>query len=233
MIPDLIKVHGCLMLFGWNFFLNNGIILSRHYKQMWQQHNLGGLALWFVFHQLFNSMAVVCTVLAVFIVVYHSRGYSELDLMPFAAHPPCGFISGALILLNPLVTLFRCEPTHKMRPAFNWVHFIFGTVAQTLSVPTIAIGLIMQRQASDSDQSGQLNLYLASVVFHCIVELFLELFGYEEIMRYRAIFQTVSDRVNVEDLDSKRARFKKLTYYLYFAVSLAFTVALVVMLATA
>ncbi|KAA3681457.1 uncharacterized protein DEA37_0001824 [Paragonimus westermani] len=185
MIPELIKVHGCLMLFGWNFFLNNGIILSRHYKQMWQKHKLGGHALWFVLHQLFNSTAVVCTVLAVFIVVYYSRGYSELDSMPFAAHPPCGFISGALILLNPLVALFRCKPTHKMRPAFNWVHFILGTVAQTLAVSTMAIGLIMQRQASESDQSGHLNLYLASVVFHCIIELFLELFGYEEIMRYR------------------------------------------------
>lgn len=67
---------------------------------------------------------------------------------------------------------------HKHRPYFNWTHFIIGTVAYVLSIPTMMLGL---RLPSAGVQLRTLNyplwILIFFVIFQFCTEIILEIHG--------------------------------------------------------
>ncbi|KAA0189609.1 hypothetical protein FBUS_07593 [Fasciolopsis buskii] len=187
MIPTAIRIHGSLMVIGWIFCCTNGIILSRHYKQSWKRKGRRNYEPWLIAHQVFNSIAVICSILGTFVIVYFSQDYSNLTPYPVGAHPICGFISTALSLLNPLIALCRCSPTSSNRTLFNWIHTFVGLTAFSLAVPAIALGLIVLRStAVKSSPYSILTVFQGFVILYVITEMTLEFTDYWMILRERS-----------------------------------------------
>jgi hypothetical protein len=43
-------------------------------------------------------------------------------------------VTVALAFIQPFVALLRCDPMHRFRWIFNWIHWIIGNSAFTLSL---------------------------------------------------------------------------------------------------
>jgi hypothetical protein len=39
-----------------------------------------------------------------------------------------GFVTVALAFIQPFVALLRCDPMHRFRWIFNWIHWIIGNL---------------------------------------------------------------------------------------------------------
>jgi hypothetical protein len=44
-----------------------------------------------------------------------------------------GFVTVALAFIQPFVALLRCDPMHRFRWIFNWIHWIIGNSAFSIS----------------------------------------------------------------------------------------------------
>lgn len=174
----LAKSHGIFAVIAWVFCSSVGIILARYYKEMWPYTGIAQEMVWFQVHRILQGTCVLLTTISFFLIFAHVGGYSDLDTMPFKAHPILGIIVFILAILNPLIALCRCKPNSKNRPWFNWFHFLVGTVAYCLSVPTIMIGMRLPGaglQLSQLDYPQWILIFF--VIFQFGVEIILEIHG--------------------------------------------------------
>lgn len=99
-----------------------------------------------------------------------------------------------LLTLQPFITFCRPHPMHKNRPYFNWTHFIIGTIAHVLSIPTIMLGL---RMPAAGVQLRSLNyplwILIFFVIFQFCVELTLEIHGCIHYRRNKRKFTSLVD----------------------------------------
>jgi len=177
----LVKAHGCLMLIGWMMCASTALILSKYYKRMWPNRKLCGAPVWLAVHRALMLTALVCTVIAFILIFIHVGGYSQMPDYPDKAHPPLGICVTILVILNPILSIFRCGPDttppqkpSKYRPIYNWFHWLFGTVAYVLQMPAIFIGLSLHKAFVPSWATWVITAF---VLFHLIIELLLEIHG--------------------------------------------------------
>jgi hypothetical protein len=170
----LVKAHGCLMLIAWMMCASTAILLAKYYKRMWPNRKWCGVDVWFAVHRGLMLTCLLCTIIAFILIFVHVGGYSKMPDYPEKAHPPLGICTMILCLLNAIVAIFHCKPSSKYRPIFNWFHWLFGTVAFVLQVPTIFIGLNLHKAFVPSWATW---IITAFVLFHLIVELLLEIHG--------------------------------------------------------
>ncbi|VDD79096.1 unnamed protein product [Mesocestoides corti] len=176
--PGVVKAHGAMMVLAWVFCSSVGVIISRYYKDMWPNSGLLGERVWFQVHRILMGLCVGLTCLAVILAFIFCQGYSRLRIYPDYIHPILGLIVLCLAVINPFITFCRPHPMHKNRPYFNWTHFIIGTLAHVLSIPTIMLGL---RMPAAGVQLRSLNyplwILIFFVIFQFCVELTLEIHG--------------------------------------------------------
>ncbi|XP_064625393.1 ferric-chelate reductase 1-like [Lineus longissimus] len=169
----LAKAHGCLMVLAWVFFASFGMLSARYYKTMWPNAGLCSEKVWFAVHRFCMSSAVILTCIAFILIFVMNEGYSYgLEGLPHKAHPILGIIVTILCILNPLIALCRPHPKDKNRPIFNWVHWAIGTITHILAIVTMFIGLDLGKAETPWYATWFL---VAFVIFHCCVELILEI----------------------------------------------------------
>lgn len=136
------KAHGSLMLIAWVGFASVGIVMARYFKPMWPDTKICGIAVWFLFHRLCMMSAATCTIAAFIIIFIHTGEYftPEEGTVRFL-HALFGTFVTFLVILNPIMALFRPHPGEPKRPIFNWAHWGVGTLAYNLAMVTICFGL--------------------------------------------------------------------------------------------
>lgn len=156
-----------MMLVAWCIFASFGMLMPRYYKPTWPKKTCCGKAIWFQIHQPFMIVTLLITTAAFIIIFVAVKGYSHLP-SPGVAHPPLGICVMALVLINPLMAIFRPEPDARRRWIFNLFHFSVGFLAQLASATAVFLG-IWQFGLPD----WCMVIMAALVAFHMIVELIL------------------------------------------------------------
>ncbi|KAL3313560.1 DOMON domain-containing protein frrs1L [Cichlidogyrus casuarinus] len=233
------KAHGACMVLAWVFCSSVGIILARYYKDVWPNSGLFGQRVWFQLHRILQISCVFLTILGLILILIRLNGqYSQTSTWPNLMHPILGIIVIALTILNPLLALCRCHPAHERRPWFNWIHFIVGTLAYILAVPTMMIGLRLPAAGvllASKDYPSAILLFF--MIFHVICEMSLEIHGciyhkrntnqrreYEEAMdQYTAAIRVQSGPMHKPDEPNPSGRMFK-----YFVIGLHATVSAIV-----
>jgi hypothetical protein len=165
------KAHGIMMMVAWMVFASSGMLLPRYFKPAWPNTLWSGKKIWFQLHQPFMVIALILTALAFIVVFAGVDGYSQLP-SPTVAHAPLGIIVMALVLLNPIMALFRPDPNTKYRPLFNVAHFLVGLLAHAAAVVTMFLGMYMTELNLPTWCVGIMGLYTC---FHALVEITLAL----------------------------------------------------------
>ncbi|XP_059176713.1 putative ferric-chelate reductase 1 [Physella acuta] len=167
------KAHGCLMVAAWLIFSSIGIITARFYKPVWKNTILS-LKVWFQIHRLCMVLVFCLTAIGFIIIFVEEKEWSKVENEAeyLSGHPIIGVIVMILTVLNPVMSLFRCDPGTPKRPLFNWAHFIVGVSAHILAVIAIFFGVRLRGAVTPYYTVYILGAYVAWILF---VEILLEL----------------------------------------------------------
>ncbi|ELT90057.1 hypothetical protein CAPTEDRAFT_206433 [Capitella teleta] len=121
-----------MMVLAWMFFASIGVLMPRHLKTAWSQWKPFGKQVWFVIHQPFMILAALLTLIGIVLAFVEAQGYSNMSGFK-AAHPPIGITVGVLVVINPIMSLFRCTPDDPRRSIFNIAHLLVGQSAHLLA----------------------------------------------------------------------------------------------------
>jgi uncharacterized membrane protein len=157
------------MMFAWMVFASFGMLMPRYFKPAWPKTTWCGKKIWFQIHQPVMILALLLTAVGFIIVFVESGEYVELP-SPTVAHPPLGIIVMALVIINPIMAMFRPEPNAKNRPIFNVLHFLVGLLAHLCAVVTMFLGLYMSEFNLPDWCKGVMAGY---IVFHALIEVVL------------------------------------------------------------
>ncbi|XP_074646083.1 putative ferric-chelate reductase 1 homolog [Tubulanus polymorphus] len=136
------RAHAIFMILAWTLPSGLAILIARFYKEDFSVMCIKS-KLWFQLHRISMVVVLVFTILG-FILIFVAEGGFEMDSeLPNAAHPILGIIVTVLCIANPIMALFRPDPTHEKRPIFNWSHRIVGGLSYLLANITIIIGFLM------------------------------------------------------------------------------------------
>jgi hypothetical protein len=232
----LVKAHGCLMLIAWMMCASTAILLAKYYKRMWPNSRLCGVPVWFAVHRGLMITCLLCTVIAFILIFVHVAGYSKMPDYPEKAHPPLGICTTILCVLNAILAIFHCKPESKYRPIFNWIHWLFGTVAFVLQMPTIFIGLNLHKAFTPSWATWVITAF---VLFHLIIELLLEIHGCLNARKQKRRDDDFAQRVKLDfkgDYHGVKEepigyRFKKIILTLYLIVVIVLGIVMVIAVA--
>jgi hypothetical protein len=234
----LVKVHGCLMLIGWMMCASTAILLVKYYKRMWPNTKVCGAPLWLAVHRCLMLICLVCTLIGFILIFIHVGGYSQMPDYPEKAHPPLGICVMILVLINPILSIFRCSPDvspptkpSKYRPIFNWIHWLFGTVGFVLQMPAILIGLNLHKAFVPSWATWIITAFL---LFHLIIELLLEIHGCLNSKKQQRRDEEVKHDFtgNTEKEEPVGFRFKRTILILYLIVVIVLGLVMVIAVAT-
>jgi hypothetical protein len=166
---NLLKAHGILMMFAWMVFASFGMLMPRYFKPAWPKTTWFGKKIWFQIHQPVMILVLLLTAAGFIIIFVEAGGYSQLP-SPTVAHPPLGIIVMALVVINPIMAIFRPEPNAKNRPIFNVLHFLVGLLAHLCAVVTLFLGMYMTDFNLPLWCKGVMAAYIC---FHALIEVIL------------------------------------------------------------
>jgi len=215
---------GCLMVFAWMFCASIGIFLARFYKPVWPNSKVCSEKVWFTFHRTCMVLAVLFCAAGFIVIFVEVQEWSELDGHTNwqKAHPYLGCIVTFLALLNPIMAVFRPHPEDKMRPVFNWGHWLVGTGAHILAALTIILGLTLDKASVPFDcvwiVVGWLCYQMAVVLIMELSECIIDDRGYKYY----------KDGVLKEP---KGSAFKKVVLACHVIIIAGLTVAVIIMIA--
>ncbi|KAI0224795.1 putative ferric-chelate reductase 1 [Lamellibrachia satsuma] len=165
------KTHGVLMIAAWVVAAATGMFIARHYKTAWPKSTLLSTKVWFVIHRSLMVLAFLCTVAAFIIIFVQVKDYSQFsgDAGFLQAHPPMGIAITALVIINPIMTFFRCSPGAKNRALFDWAHFSVGMSALIMSFINVFSGVKL-----GGFKDSVMWVMAAYIVFYIIVMVVME-----------------------------------------------------------
>ncbi|XP_072556165.1 putative ferric-chelate reductase 1 [Paramormyrops kingsleyae] len=133
--PRPAKAHGSLMLIAWMTTGSLGMIIARYLKRATKGRGYWNRDLWFLAHVGLLSLSYILTIIA-FILIFANAG-DWFD----NPHSVLGCLVMILTFFQPIVAIFRCQPSHKWRYIFNWIHALNGLTIKGLAVGAIFTGL--------------------------------------------------------------------------------------------
>ncbi|XP_056017910.1 putative ferric-chelate reductase 1 isoform X2 [Ostrea edulis] len=239
----LIKVHACLMILAWIFCTGVGLVFARFYKPVWSERTILGLKVWFQFHRGLMVTTLVLTLVGFIIIFVEVNGYSQIsapmDKTYLKSHPILGIIVTILVVINPVMALFRPGPKDKNRPIFNWGHWAVGMAAHILSVITICFGVELQKVGAPK---YTVYVVIGYIVYHVLMEITLKIYD---------LFAERQDTERVEHMEMKNGNgatqngnsfrpmepkrdpkdsiIKKLLLVFHIAIAFAFTLTLLLL----
>uniref|UniRef100_A0A3B3S1C4 Wu:fj05g07 n=1 Tax=Paramormyrops kingsleyae TaxID=1676925 RepID=A0A3B3S1C4_9TELE len=126
---------GSLMLIAWMTTGSLGMIIARYLKRATKGRGYWNRDLWFLAHVGLLSLSYILTIIA-FILIFANAG-DWFD----NPHSVLGCLVMILTFFQPIVAIFRCQPSHKWRYIFNWIHALNGLTIKGLAVGAIFTGL--------------------------------------------------------------------------------------------
>jgi len=175
------RAHGILMITAWVLIVSTSIIIARYYKSAWPGKKLCNIDVWATLHRALMVLALACTVAGFIIIFIVNNGQlsNYTSDMPsyFWVHAPLGIVVMILVIINPVMAIFRCQPYTQYRPIFNWLHWLVGTCCHVIALITILFGV----------KIGELNppdrlchyavfwILIAFIAFHVLVEILLSI----------------------------------------------------------
>ncbi|XP_039590593.1 putative ferric-chelate reductase 1 [Polypterus senegalus] len=201
----LIKAHGALMLIAWMTTGSIGMIIARYFKHVGKGKKIGGKDIWFQVHMFLMIMTVSLTIIAFILAFVSAQSWSG------GAHPVLGCIVMGLALIQPFGATFRCAPTDKRRPIFNYLHAVNAVIMKVLAVATIFLGLQLLSSSSPSTQ-WTVKVMGGFFGWECLIIIILDV---NKFLKTKAIYENVS-----------KDRLEPLILIIYILVNLCFMIAL-------
>ncbi|KAL1481281.1 hypothetical protein MTO96_015718 [Rhipicephalus appendiculatus] len=165
-----IKLHGSLMIVAWVLLVSVGILLARHYKNVWEATTVCGVKPWFAFHRVLMMIAVAMMIAALVLIFYRVGQWSVTE----NPHPILGIVCSVLGFLQPIMALFRCHPHEDNRYIFNWAHWFNGNAGQIVAVATIFFAAGLEK-AQLKGADWFVYILAAFVGFHVLVHIIMQL----------------------------------------------------------
>ncbi|CAG0892215.1 unnamed protein product [Darwinula stevensoni] len=142
--------HGALMLAAWVGCAAPGLLIATFYRKAFPKFKVFDKDFWFAAHWSLMVLTAIFT-LAGSVVIYDLEKWKQDD----DPHSVLGLFVCLLASVQPLMGVFRPRPTHKWRPAFNWVHWAVGHVVILLACE------VMAGEVDDKKESVDFNCFLA------------------------------------------------------------------------
>ncbi|KAM7287000.1 hypothetical protein ISCGN_030696 [Ixodes scapularis] len=167
----LVKVHGSLMIISWILLVSVGILLARHFKNVWPAETLCNQKVWFAVHRGLMLASVSMMVASLFIIFYRVGGWSSFTNF----HPILGVICSTLAVLQPVTAFFRCHPGDERRYIFNWIHWFNGNVAHLTALATIFLATGLDK-AKLKSSAWFVYVLAAFLIFHALVHTGMQVY---------------------------------------------------------
>ena len=145
---SLLKAHALLMILTWQVLIAFGIFMARYTKQSLPNGE------WFHTHRFINSFAVL-TGLIGFVLIFIYVGEWRIGNGILWAHQLIGISTILILVVNPMIAIFRCKPDNRFRWIFNMIHGSLGLYAELASLCTVFMGLwLFYTTLADSTRPG-------------------------------------------------------------------------------
>ncbi|XP_045189026.2 putative ferric-chelate reductase 1 isoform X2 [Mercenaria mercenaria] len=209
----LIKAHGILMVFAWVLFSTLGIFTARLYKTAWpEQVEWMGAKPWFVIHRVCMISGLVLTLIS-FIMIFVDVGkYVEITGSTFKkSHPVLGIIVMCLVVINPVMAIFRPKPGTSKRIIFRVAHTLVGVAGQTMAIVNLFSGTVLDAIEISSGARIALGIY-CGWIFAVEIGLFI----YDYIIcnkgkgKIKVKHELRSSRGDLQENDDKKGEYNKL-----------------------
>ncbi|CCD70555.1 ascorbate ferrireductase (transmembrane) [Caenorhabditis elegans] len=186
----LVKLHAILMILGWLFFVPTGFLFARYGRQVFKNHTIYGMFVWFQIHRASTFIGVCCIVTSILCILISTnwtwKGTGSEAWYWTQWHTDFGTISTILAFSQPLNSLLRCPPSNSQRSIFNWAHRIVGLLSYTFAVAAIYVAAANYRKTWSEPT---MEIVLTSVpTILCIATGFVVLYleseqrnGYREV----------------------------------------------------
>uniref|UniRef100_A0A0N5BCV8 ascorbate ferrireductase (transmembrane) n=1 Tax=Strongyloides papillosus TaxID=174720 RepID=A0A0N5BCV8_STREA len=168
------KIHGTCFIIGWFFFILNGVFYLRYYKSFNERIHFNNQKIWFQVHRIFNTLALIVTTVGIItILIGHNFRWTgpkiggDRNTSPAAVHSMMGVFAYGLLVLQVLNSFLRCDPDHRNRIFFNWIHRILGISSFLLATGTITVAAKFFGSHFTSPKNAEIMLY----VFYAIIVL--------------------------------------------------------------
>ncbi|XP_065905953.1 uncharacterized protein [Dysidea avara] len=225
----LIKLHGVFMIVAWPFLAYMGKFMAAHMKPALPN---GG---WFQVHRIFMIMALFFACVGFLLIFVAFRNAPTRGLITLGelnqtgtAHFVIGIILTALIILNPILAIFRCKPDANNRWIFNIVHgVVVGVLTKILSGININIGLHLfaEKYASHEEEGlGAFGAVMAFIIIYTITDIAMKI--------YTAVAKRCKkDWVELEEIKGEEAKkpsrdylFRWIVWITLLVLSILFTI---------
>lgn len=225
----LLKIHGSFMTAAWIWLVSIGILLARHYKEVWMKYKLCNTKVWFSVHRCFMLLGVSLITVGFVAIFIHVDGWSNVGSNP---HPIIGCVVTGLAVLQPITAICRPQPTSPKRPIFNWGHKMIGNIAQITAIVNMFFAVSLK--PSNLPQAFYWVL-VTFLIFHCLVHLLIHIHScFMERERERESSAKLDqfqygDGYDINE-DAPGSSFKKFALGLYSFVNTGLTAALILMI---
>ncbi|GMR45999.1 hypothetical protein PMAYCL1PPCAC_16194, partial [Pristionchus mayeri] len=90
-------------------------------------------------------------------------------------HANMGVFTTALVIIQPLIALIRPHPDTRLRPIFNWTHWLIGMTAWSFASATCVMALPLGKTGLNRAY-GHISNYLmgAYIITFCLCNVILE-----------------------------------------------------------
>jgi len=240
------RAHGILMITAWVLIVSTSIIIARYYKSAWPGKKLCTTDVWFTIHRILMILALACTISGFVIIFVVNSGklstYQPASQYPsyFWVHAPLGIVVMILVIINPVMAMFRCHPNTKYRPIFNWLHWLVGTSCHIIALITIFFGAKIG-ELYPADRICHIAIFwilIAFVGFHVFVEIILSIDKCVSEMRSKQSFQVQYEmskpgevpRILEPSVSRCSLIFRYIILVIYFLVVLTLWLAMVILI---
>ncbi|XP_042190926.1 putative ferric-chelate reductase 1 [Callorhinchus milii] len=186
--PLSIKAHGALMFIGWVTTVNVGVVVARFFKPACPTRTLFGERLWFQVHRILMGTTVLLTCIGCILPFLYRGGWSHHA----GAHPYFGCAVLTLIIIQPILAIFRPHPQAPRRYIFDWTHWGMGTAARAIALAAMFLG--MDLPALDLHNPWDTSVMVGFITWHVMTELILETHNY--LTTYKEL-EAKEDKMNI------------------------------------
>lgn len=123
----MLFIHASSMIIAWIGTTSIGIFAARFLKKTWIDVKIYGRDLWFMTHQVLQSVTWLLTLVGFVIIVV------DADRWVINPHSTLGTIAFTLCMIQPIGAIFRPKPQSPARNIFNFIHLASGNAAHLLA----------------------------------------------------------------------------------------------------
>ncbi|KAK9497211.1 hypothetical protein O3M35_004571 [Rhynocoris fuscipes] len=233
----LVRLHGAFMIAAWIGTTSIGIVFARYFKQTWVDSSLCSKDLWFAWHRFFMLMTWCLTITGCALIVVDVG-----DWVPEGSqrHAILGVITVVLCFIQPIGAAFRPHPTARLRPIFNWLHWLIGNSAHIVSIVTIFFAVPLAKAQLPEWVNW---ILVAFVAFYVLIHV---IFSFAGCLSERRALKKINafpmkemntNRGNLNNIERKQdapmAGFRKLMLFIHMVYITGLTAALIVIVVLA